>query len=387
MLAQCVTYASFGMPIAMLGAGWPEGRALYDRPTSAMGLLAMAYGLGRLATSASGRWVLRRWAIGPATRLLLVGLAGALVVVATSTSFPVLVAVVAIVGVVSGALDSLGHRYQATVRQVRQAGVVFGAYGVGATVGPALIALTSWRVAFLVAACISAAAAAVAGARTVAWPEGIARPEEVSRPAVEAHEGTGTPSVPVGVLVRSLLVFALYCTLEVAAGAWAAAYLEHRGAGARWAGLALGGFWAGMTLCRLALVRVRAEPRRILVGGSIGVAVAFGVVPLLPAHAAGVALVLAGFALAVMTPTLVATTSERVGTTAAGRVSGYQLLAANVAATGFTSGLGLVVGWVGDGAPGWALAAVALVALPVLLGSVTRRGATVAPAVEPGSIR
>lgn len=378
LLAVCAAYAAFGMPVAILGAGWPDGREIFGQPSSSMGLLAMAYGVGRLATSPTGQLILRRRRIGSAAAGLLVLLAATQVVVAITTSFAALVVSIAVVGLVSGALDSLGNRYQTVVRQVRHAGLMFGAYGIGATVGPALVALTSWRTAFLGAAGLSAMAAVVNGSRSVVWPPGIESPAAATSPASPASPSAATasnvdvgpverPRVPAGPLALSLLCFALYCGLEVATGAWTASYFEeHRGASARWAGLAVSGFWAGVTLSRLAMARIGAEPRRILAAGSAVVAGSYLAVPLLPTPVAIAAVVVAGAALAVMLPTLVVTTGERVGTAATPRVTGYQLLAANLGGTGFSAGLGVVVARTGDGAPGWALALVGLIALPVL---------------------
>jgi fucose permease len=377
LLAVCAAYAAFGMPVAILGAGWPDGREIFDQPSSSMGVLAMAYGLGRLATSPTGQLILRRRRIGSAASGLLVLLAATQVVVAVTTSFVALVASIAVVGLVSGALDSLGNRYQTVVRQVRHAGLMFGAYGIGATVGPALVALTSWRTAFLGAAGVSALAAVVNGSRSVAWPTGIESPVVASTagaptPAASVAsnadaEPAERPRVPAGPLALSLLCFALYCALEVATGAWTASYFEeHRGASARWAGLAVSGFWAGVTLSRLAMTRIDNEPRRILAVGAAVVAGSYLAVPLLPTPGAIAAVAVAGAALAVMLPTLVVTTGERVGAAATPRVTGYQLLAANLGGTGFSAGLGVIVARTGDGAPGWALAAVGLMALPVL---------------------
>src|SRR5690606_39009121 len=124
------------MPVAMLGAGWPEARQLVDRPSGALGLVAAVYGLGRLATSATAQVILRRWTIRRASTCLALVLAAACLVVGLGRSYPLLVASFAVVGVVSGALDSLGARYQTVVQRVRDAGLMFGSYGVGATIGP-----------------------------------------------------------------------------------------------------------------------------------------------------------------------------------------------------------------------------------------------------------
>ncbi|HEX2576314.1 MAG TPA: hypothetical protein VHK88_08190, partial [Aquihabitans sp.] len=191
LVAVCASYLAFGMPIAMLGAGWPEVRHDLGRPSSALGLVATAYGLGRLSTSTSGQALLRRWAIGPATTGLLAVLALASLVVAVGRSFPVLVGAFALIGMVSGGLDALGSRYQTVVRVVRNAGLMFGAYGVGATIGPAVVAVTTWTTAYLAATAVAVAAAVVAGSPTVAWPAGIEAPG-----AREAIPATCPPPPP-----------------------------------------------------------------------------------------------------------------------------------------------------------------------------------------------
>ncbi|MCU1498456.1 MAG: hypothetical protein JWM47_2409, partial [Acidimicrobiales bacterium] len=366
---------AFGMPAAMLGAGWPEARHLVDRPSSALGLVAAVYGFGRLATSATAQPLLRRWTIRRSTTILLVALCAASLVVAVGRSFPLLVVTFGVVGAVSGALDSLGTRYQTVVRLVRNAGLMFGAYGVGATLGPALIAVTSWTAGFLVAAALALAAAVLAWSPGVTWPAGIESPATAAAASAAAAPAAAgrrvAPQrhpVPAGPLALSLLCFAVYVALEVATGSWMTSYLEgDRGSSPRAAGLAVSGFWAGVTVGRLVMGRIRAHPRRLLAGGAVTIAAAYATMPFLPTAGAMVAVVVAGAALAVMVPTLVVTTAERVGVAATGRVTGWQILAANTGATVVSGGIGLLVARTGDGAPVWVLMGLAIVGLPVLL--------------------
>ena len=368
---ECATYAAFGVPIAMLGAGWPGARQMFDRPSSALGLLAMAYGIGRLATAATGQLLLRRWRIGGCNRAALAIMATAEVAVALTTSFPLLVGAFTVVGLCSGSLDSLGNRYQTEVRLVRNAGLMFGAYGIGATIGPALIALTTWTTAYLAAAAVSASAAVLAGSNLVAWPAGLTTMDR-SHAHVDPDTGIRTTAKPAPLalvpLVTTLFCFALYCALEVSTGGWTASYFEeYRGTSAQWAGLAVSGFWAGITLSRLLMGRLRLDPHRILSVGAPAVVVAYVSVPFLPTPLAIAAVLVGGAALSVMLPTLIVTTTERVGAAATGRVTGYQLLAANVGATAITAGIGVIVARTYDGAPIWVLIGLAVVALPLLL--------------------
>jgi fucose permease len=368
LLVQCVTYLGFSMPIGMLGAGWPDARNLFDASSGSLGLVAGGYGMGRLATSAVALPILRRWTIRQASVVLGIGLAASCAAVAITRSFAVLVVAMALIGLLTGCLDSLGNRYQSVVRDVGSAGLMFGSYGVGSTLGPALVATTSWTVGYLAAAAVIATAALLAASRAVDWPDALQTPEAPVHERAPVH-------VPVGALVLSLSVFAIYPGIEVVTANWAASYLEgDRGVSATVAGLAMSGFWAGMTLGRLSLGRISAmgggiPTGRLLVLAGTGVAVLYGLLPLVPAPVAVGGLALAGVALAGMFPMLMSTTADRVGVAAAGRVTGWQLLTGNVAATTLSSAVGLGVARIGDGVPGVALAILAIGGLPILVRS------------------
>lgn len=365
LVVQCAVYVSFAMPIGMLGAGWPTARHVYGRSTGALGILALVYGIGRLVTSPLAEPLLRRWHIRHATTVLLVGMAAACATVAATRSFVVLAVAIGASGFFSGGLDSLGAHFQTVVRDVGRAGLMFGAYGIGATLGPALIALTSWTVAFGAAALVAVITAWLAWSPPVRWPGHFDALTAPDRPVARVE----VPKVAVGVL---LSVFAIYCGIEMITANWAASYLrDHRHAGTRLAGLAMSGFWAGLTIGRLSLTRLRLAPNRILAGAAVGVLVAYLGVAVLPTAGAVACLAGGGLAISAMFPALMSTTADRVGLAAAGRVAGWELLAANVAETGLSAFAGLLVAKVGSGAPAVLMAGLAIIGLPVLALSVS----------------
>lgn len=381
LVVQAVVFGAFAAPIGMLGAAWPEGRVRVDRPAAALGLVVTGYGLGRLATSATAITILRRVGIGPATAVVGVALAASQLVIAATRSYVVLVAAATAVGLASGVLDSLGNRYQTAVRDVRQAGLVTGAYGVGATAFPALVAVTSWPVGFGAGAAAALVAAALALSPAVAWPPALAEHRGEHRtPAPERAPATAAVR---GAAAWSLATFALFCTLEIVTGNWAATYLEDgRGASGRAAGLTVAGFWGGITVGRLVLGRLRAAPRPLLAGAGLAAAGLLLAVPLLPRPLALGAYPLVGLALAPLFPTLMATTADRVGPAAAGRLGGYQLLAMNVGGTGLSALVGVAVGVRDARAVGWVAVALVVVGLPLLL-----RTSRLVPATRPASPR
>jgi hypothetical protein len=344
-------YLSFAAPIGLYGAAWPDARHEFGQTAGALGAVVTAYSIGRTSTSASALVVLRRVPIGIATAACCLVLAAADVVVAVGRSFPALVAAVGVVGLMSGVLDSLGSRFQTVVRDVSRSGLVLGAYGVGATLAPALTAVTSWTTGNLVAAGAAVVAAIVAVGRSVPWPEGLA-----DEPTPSDAPGSDRPAPPAPIRRLPLLVslgLAVACVgVEAMTGNWMATVLEdHRGASARHVGLAMSGFWGGVTVGRLALARVHVGPRRLLVGASTATLVSVALLGVVPIGVALVGLVVVGLSVAPLFPTVVSTTADRVGVEAAGRVSGWQLLSGNGSIIVMTALLGIAVSLWGEGVP------------------------------------
>jgi fucose permease len=369
-VVQCVTYAAIGMPIGMLGAGWPDARGRFDATTGALGLVAAAYGVGRLVTAPTALTILRRWPMRTASTAFGAGLTLAVASVAVVRSYAALVVAFAAIGLLSGCLDSLGNRYQSVVRDVGSAGLMFGSFGVGSTLGPAVVATFGWAPAYAASAVLTGTAVALVSSRRVTWPADL-RPAAAGSTSAAAAPSAAA-KVPFGVLALSLALFFVYCGIEVVTANWAASYLEGgRGLSAGAAAWAMSGFWAGITLGRLGLGRLSSlgsglRPSQLLSLMAIGVAAVYVAIPLLPPPAAVAALALAGLALAGAFPTLMSTTADRVGVAAAGRVTGLQLFVANLAATGLTVLVGFGVDARGDAVVGLALAALALLGLPLV---------------------
>ena len=407
--ALCLVYLAFGMPIAMLGVAWPTLRDELGRADGDLGLLVLAYGLGRLATSASSGSLLARVRYGRVAAVTLVGIALADVWVATSPSWAWLVVAVTVVGLLSGVLDSLGARYLAVAGSVREAGLAAGSYGVGATIGPVVLALTdSVLVGFATAAGVALIASAMVADPRLAWPGELTlrRDPAPPTPPVPAVVPTGTAAevrgdvvagvpeppaerLPARVLLTdpavlvSLGLFAAFVGIEVTAGGWLAAVLEDaRGFDDRLAGLAVGGFWGGVTVGRLLLGRIDLPDRALLVSVVV-LLVCFSALTVAPPALAVPLVVVAGLAQAPQFPTLMARTGDRVGASAAGRVSGWQLIAANVGGTGLGALTGLIVDATGPAAP---LAVLVLITAfgGLLLAAAGRQRAVVAARAASG---
>lgn len=343
VVSAALSFASFALPASMLGVVWPQVAQEFDRSLGSLGVVSLTYGLARMSTAVTGRGLARRLGLGWAFPLVLGVLAlscGALALAPTWTLF--LLAAVG-VGIASGALDSLGATFISTREEVGSAGLVQGAYGVGATVGPMTVAvLPGWRVA--VAACLVVALAAIAVAIRVrrAWPD------------VAADEDTSPPTtVPRTAVVLSLVAFAAFVAAEVTMGQWSFTWLvDHRGMAATTAATAVSAYWGGMTVSRLALARpwlADVVERRGLAPFIAAGGVVLAALVVLPVGLAVATTGLLGLCLGPTIPSLFATTARRVGRRLAARMAGWQLLATNVGAIAVPSATGWLVDRRGPG--------------------------------------
>ncbi len=335
--SSALTFLAFAMPVSMFGVMWPDVRERFDQSLGALGTVSLVYGIARMSTSGLGRTATLRFGIGACFIASLVGLVGADLIVSSSSSWPMFLAGVGAIGVVSGLLDSVGAGVIATLGDVGSAGIIHGSYGVGATIGPLVVAaVPDWRVSLMISAGVAVAALVVALVARDAWPA----------PPVDAEtEVVGRPSVRPTVV--SLTMFFSFIALEVTFGNWLFTYLtEARSIGDTVAAIGVSGFWGGTMIGRLALVSERVRLLADRTGMPV-LAVSGAVCTLLTTVAPGATVVatttLVGLSLSAIVPTLSARTADRVGTQHAQQVSGWQLLSANLGAIGIPFATGKII--------------------------------------------
>ena len=362
------------MPVSMFGVVWPDVRQHFGQSLGALGLVSLVYGVARMSTCASGSALIRRFGMSTSFIGALTLLSATCVAVASSTSWLRFLAGVAGVGVASGMLDSVGAAFIIDLADISRTGLVHGSYGVGATLGPLIVAVVSgWRVAMFVSALTVSGAIAVAARARHDWP------------TIEHHHASTRAGVPLSRLpaALSLGLFATFVAIEVTTGQWAYTYLtDHRGIGGGVAAVGIAGFWGGLTIGRLGLARRSVSeftarvglPTFALAGGGL-----LAALTVLPAVLGAGVLGLAGLVLAPIVPSLFATTSQRIGAAHAQRMAGWQLLAANAGAIVAPSLTGALVDRVGPGVVVIVIAALTAVGVPLLV-AITRSPAR---SVEP----
>ena len=338
-----VAFVALGLPDGMLGVAWPSMRTTFGQPLAALGVVLLGLTCGYLTGSAASGFVEARLGTAAVLAAGFSASACAMVAFAAAPAWPLFVGGALVLGLGAGSVDAGANAYVALEHGVRPLNLLHACYGVGAAAGPAvmtalLIAGAVWRLAYVG---MVAAEVALLAAVAVTW-RSWSRIRHSSAP--NRRPGVRVPMALVGV---SLAMFFVYTAVEVGAGQWSYTFLTHaRAAPIQAAGLAVSGFWAGLTLGRLAAAAAggRLGPLGLL-HASVAVTVAALALywwghwlPVeLPALAA------AGFGLGPIFPALVALTPARVGEAAASRVVGLQIAAASAGGSLGPAGIGLVL--------------------------------------------
>jgi len=330
LVLTVLSFIALGMPMQAMGVAWPSVADELGRPIGNLGLLVFAFGAGyAISTFSSGHL---SWRVGPIW--LLGGASGtsalSLIVIALFDVWGALVAVTFLLGLAGGLLDSGVNAHVAVNYGTRPMGVLHAGWGIGSVLGPGLVTVllaadVSWRVAFAIFA--AAQAALAIGFLRSAGKAGSAklRREEAS---------PSRPPATGAILALSAMTFFLYAALATATGGWAFSVLsEGRGINEAMAGIAVSGYWAGLTGSRLALGLVggRLELDRLLTVCTVTTVASLGLFWWAPTPALGICgLVFSGFAHGALFPVQIVLTARRFGEGYTPWAVGYEIAAGNV---------------------------------------------------------
>lgn len=332
-------FVMLGLIDGALGVAWPSIRDAFERGLSDLGLLLFFGSLGYLASSIGYGWLHVRLGtgllLGGGSTFLVLGVLG----VAVASGWGLVAGSAVMIGVGGGLVDTGMNAHAALVFDVGSINLLHACYGVGATLGPIVIAASlvstdAWRAGYGVLVVFQLGSAASIWARRRRWAD--VEPDVARDPSVAGSR------VLVWLLV---LLFFLYTGVEVATGQWAFTLLsESRGIGTAAAGVWVAVYWGGLTLGRFGfgIAGDRVAPARILSGSLLVALLGVGVLWLDPLGIGVVGLPIAGLGFAAVFPTLVSLTPARIGRLRSTRSMGFQLAAANLGAAGVPWILGLV---------------------------------------------
>lgn len=338
LLILMLAYAAFvalGMINSLAGVAWPSVRDTFELPLDALGAFLVANTSGyMLASALSGRLMA---ALNTGT--LLAGccaLAGlTLLGIGGAPSWGVLVALGFVVGLSAGALDGGMNAYAAASFSPRSMNWLHACFGIGATLGPAIMTASvtggpGWRVGYvLVAGAQLTLAAAFALTRRL-W-------ERLSVAVGGQQPVGGAPLVAtlrLPLIWLGIALFFVYTGIAVSVGNWLFSLLtEARGVSAALAGTWVSLFWASLTIGRVmfGFLVQRFAPSVLLRWSMLGVVLGALLIWVNQASwlvFAGILLL--GVALAPQFPLLISATPGYVGPQHANNGVGFEVAAGSL---------------------------------------------------------
>jgi fucose permease len=382
-----LAFVSLGLPDGLLGVAWPSIRATFGLELDALGALLVAATTGYVASSFSSGLLLGRINLGTVLAVSCGLTAAALLGYASAPAWPAMLALGAVLGLGSGAIDAALNTYVATHHGPRMLNWLHACFGVGAASGPLVMTAvlgsgSSWRRGYAVVGMAQLALAACFVLTFRSWP----RSDGAGTAAEAARSETAASTLRVRGVWLGIAAFFVYSGVEASIGAWTYTLLtEARKMAPVEAGLIVSLYWGSLTAGRLlaavagGVVDVERMLRVAVWGVAAGVAIVwFDAGAILTS----IGILLAGLSSGPIFPSLVATTPARLGPRHAANAVGFQIAASAV-------GLSILPGLVGVAADTFGVETIArLVAALGLLLVVTYRlldrTAPVAPASGDG---
>lgn len=330
-----LSFVSLGLPDGLLGVAWPSIRTFFRLPLDALGALLVTFTIGYLFSSFGSGYILSRISVGTLLTLSCWATAASLLGYMLAPRWGIMVALGGLAGLGAGAVDTGMNIYAAIHFSARTVNWLHACYGAGAAIGPAimagvLMANRPWQWGYGIVGLWQGLLAVCFGL-TRSWWLTVKPSQDGSEPAPVCSASDGrTWRLPV--VWWSMSVFFVYTGLEAAAGTWAfSLFHEARAIPIHTAGTWVSVYWGALTVGRLLSgVAVNIVPARLFLRCCI-VGMALGAMLIwlhLTRLLSGLGLTLMGLSAAPIFPSLIATTSDRLGGAHTAHGVGLQIAAA-----------------------------------------------------------
>lgn len=368
-------FVILGLPDGLLGLAWPSIRAEFGLTQDAIGGFLLAGTLGFLLTSFNGGLLLDRLGAGGMTLLAALLRGGAFVAILAAPSWPAVIACNFVAGMGTGMLDAGVNTYLSGYGSTRLLSWLHACFGIGATLGPLLMGRLfdlglGWQWGYGVGGAAQIAVAMLVLATLAHWR--MAPHPDHDDGAFDSNDRNGGSSGNAGSGSRrglsplmtlrllpvwfSIAIFAVYAGIEVGAGQWSyTLFTEGRGVSDGVAEVFVSLYWGSFTVGRILFggIGERIPTREAMRVSGLGIIAGAALLWLNPAQAGQfVGIMLLGFMLAPVFPTLIAATPRRVGPRHAANTIGFQVGAASLGIAVFPWMAGLLAETTGQASIG-----------------------------------
>ncbi|MEH7375544.1 MFS transporter [Neobacillus drentensis] len=353
-----MAFISLGLPDSLLGVSWSLMQSEFGAHFETAGLLFMTIAGGTIISSFASGVVLKRFGTGIVTFFSCSMTAGALLGFYFAPSLFWLFICAIPLGLGAGAVDSGLNNYVATHYKAHHMSWLHCFWGVGATLGPVIMAQFisgqhSWRNGYLVIAGLQFALVVILFFTLPLWNRirGNSIVNSTSKTEItdDGLYGAGAKNrkpLQIRGVKLALISFLFYCGAESTMGLWGSSFLINVkelsvDAAAKWVSL----YYAGITIGRFitGFITLKMSNRMLIrVGQIIALTgAAFLLLPL-PSTFSLVGFIMVGLGLAPIFPCMLHETPTRFGQEHSQTIMGYQMAIAYTGSTFLPPLLGFI---------------------------------------------
>lgn len=340
-----LAFISLGLPDALIGVGWPLMHQEFSEPVSMVGWIFMTIAGGTILSSLLSGKLLKHFDTKQVTfgSTLLTALCLFGFYYAPSIGWLFVFAIP--LGLGAGAVDAALNHYVAEHYEAHHMNWLHCFWGIGATGGPLVMAgvLTEdgWRDGYLIIAAVQFSLALVLWLSFPLWKQkedSTAHPQETAVTTLDRKLPTGVS--------YALATFLLYCGVEALIGLWTSSYLVQMkqfsiATAAAWVSI----YYGSITIGRFVsgFLSFRFTNKQMIRMGQI-LALVGSILFFIPISATMlVGLMLIGFGLAPIYPSMLHDTPNRFGSAQSKRLMGFQMAFAYSGSTFLPPLFGLIV--------------------------------------------
>lgn len=327
-------FISLGLPDQILGIAWVEMRQTFSKPLESAGILVAIITVFTIISSFLSGFFIKRFSTNSILIFCTFLTSFAIFGFTFSPSWWILLAFCIPYGLGAGTVDSALNNYAAKNLNARHMNWLHGSWGIGATLGPAVMTFAlshtqNWRVGYAsIGAMLFILFVLFAITRTT-WGNCQKAVEEENTENLDKNyeKGEWRDILKQGPIL-SMLFFFLYAGLEVGIGLWACSTMvDSRGFDAGLAGSLIVIYWSSLTVGRflIGFITSKFSTRKIV---SASLICSFLGLSLFLFHnflLNAIGLIIYGLSISSLFPCMMTLTTERFGLKTADILCGYQV--------------------------------------------------------------
>lgn len=332
-----LAFISLGLPDSLLGAAWPVMRDEFEAPLDTAGYLFMTISGGTIISSLVSGRLLIKFGTGKVTFISVLMTAIALLGFHFAPSVIWIVICAIPLGLGAGAVDAGLNDYVALHYKAHHMSWLHCFWGVGATLGPIIIAQFiaesgAWRSGYLTIAIIQFALVLLLLFTLPLWGK-VARltesSDEKNQEFIENRVVKSKKPLKIKGVKFSLTAFFFYCGVEATMVLWGSSFLVNiKGLNPATAAIWVSLYYAGITIGRLitGFITFKLSNRQLILIGQL-MALFGAIVLLLPLQTVFslIAFIIIGLGLAPIFPCMLHETPRRFGKEHSQIIMGYQM--------------------------------------------------------------